>query len=433
MDTATVLKDLSLRGILKDYTNNIESFLSSGEKVKVYLGIDPTASSIHIGNLVPLITLIRLQKYGYEPFLLIGGATGMIGDPSFKSSERVFLDEQTIIENQNSIRKQLEKLVSNNCSKPFVILNNKDWFSEMNTIQFLREAGKNINISYMLTKESIKRRINNSLSFTEFSYQILQAYDFFYLNDKYGVNLQLGGGDQWGNITTGVDFVRRKSGKEVHALSTILLTKKDGTKFGKTEGGAIWLDANKTSPYEFYQYWINLSDDDAKKCIAIYSQLPLEQIRELISQQNSQPERRFIQRQLAKEMTLFVHGAEEYERIEKSSEIIFGNSSYEDLCRIDNIRSFLHNIANAEINREQFFSFNSIFEMLAHVCVPAFFPSRNELKRHINDNCITINKRKYKMTDPVSSLDLIDDCILIQKGKKNYFSIFINGQDKNCY
>ena len=424
METATVLKELSLRGILKDYTNNIESLFLSGD-VRIYLGTDPTGPSLHVGHLLPFMTLKRLQEHGCHVYVLVGGATGMIGDPSFKSSERIFLDDDVLEDNKFKIRRQIEKLLQSPAGNAVRFVDNKEWFSKMNVIEFLREAGKDINVSYMLAKDSISRRINNSLSFTEFSYQVLQAYDFYYLNTQYRVNAQLGGRDQWGNMTTGVDFVRRKAGKEVHALSTILLTKDDGTKFGKTESGTVWLDASLTSPYSFYQFWFNQSDNDALNLIRIFSENNIDDIEEMIKVHKTSPEKRLLQKQLARELTTWVHGAAECEKIQKSSEIIFGNSSYEDLCGIDNIRSFLHNIAYVTISREQFISFNSIFEMLAQVCVPAFFTSRNEMKRNINDNCININKRKYNITDPVISIDLIDNCILIQKGKKSHFAIII--------
>ena len=424
METATVLRDLSLRGILKDYTNNIESLFLSGD-VRIYLGTDPTGPSLHVGHLLPLMTLKRLQEHGCHVYVLVGGATGMIGDPSFKSSERIFLDDDVLEDNKSKIRRQIEKLLQSPAGNDVLFVDNKEWFSKMNVIEFLREAGKDINVSYMLAKDSISRRINNSLSFTEFSYQVLQAYDFYYLNTQYGVNAQLGGRDQWGNMTTGVDFVRRKAVKEVHALSTILLTKDDGTKFGKTESGTVWLDASLTSPYSFYQFWFNQSDNEALNLIKIFSENNIDDIEEMIKAHKTSPEKRLLQKQLARELTTWVHGAAECEKIRKSSEIIFGNSSYEDLCGIDDIRSFLHNIAYGTINHEQFISFTSIFEMLAQVCVPAFFTSRNELKRNINDDCITINKRKYNITSPVSSIDLIDNCILIQKGKKKHFAIII--------
>ena len=425
MGSDTILKELSQRGILKDYTNNIASLFLNGD-VRIYLGIDPTGASLHVGTLLPLITLKRLQEHGCHVYVLVGGATGMIGDPSFKSTERVFLDDDVLEDNKFKIRRQVEKLLQSPSGNDVRFVDNKEWFSKMNVIEFLREAGKDVNVSYMLAKDSISRRINNSLSFTEFSYQILQAYDFYYLNTQYGVNVQLGGRDQWGNMTTGVDFVRKKVGKEVHALSTILLTKDDGTKFGKTESGAVWLDGDLTSPYSFYQFWFNQSDNEALNLIRIFSESNIDDIVEMIIAHKTSPEKRLLQKQLAKELTTWVHGAGEYEKKKKSSEIIFGNSSYEDLCGIDNIRSFLHNIAHVIINRDQFMSFNSIFEMLAQACVPAFFPSRNELKRNINEDCITINKRKYNMTEPVSSVDLIDDCILIQKGKKSHFVIVIS-------
>ena len=317
MDTATVFKELSLRGILKDYTNNIESLFLSGD-VRIYLGTDPTGPSLHVGHLLPLMTLKRLQKHGCHVYVLVGGATGMIGDPSFKSSERIFLDDDVLEDNKSKIRRQIEKLLQSPAGNAVRFVDNKEWFSKMNVIEFLREAGKDINVSYMLAKDSISRRINNSLSFTEFSYQVLQAYDFYYLNTQYGVNAQLGGRDQWGNMTTGVDFVRRKAGKEVHALSTILLTKDDGTKFGKTESGTVWLDASLTSQYSFYQFWLNQSDNEALNLVRIFSEDNIDDIEEMIKAHKTSPEKRLLQKQLAKELTTWVHGAAECEKIQKS-------------------------------------------------------------------------------------------------------------------
>jgi len=418
----TFLDDLHSRGIIENKTSNID-FFSSNNKVKAYLGIDPTAKSLHVGHLVPLLILFRLQQYGHTPFLLIGGATGMIGDPSFKSQERVFLENKDIEENKTCIKKQINDIIKLNSKEEIHIVDNKDWYSEMSIINFLREAGKHITVSYMLAKDSVKRRINNNLSFTEFSYQVLQSYDFYYLYKKYGVNLQIGGGDQWGNITTGIDFIRKKCGEEVHGFTIKLLTKKDGAKFGKTEKGNIWLDKTLTLPYDFYQFWINMSDDEAENIIKIFSSKSIEQINTLISDHCADKEKRILQKEIAHEMTAFVHGEKIYNDIIMVTNILF-NSEFK-ISENVNFRAILENIAHVSILTSRFNVYDTIYDMLSDLCVPELFSSKSEIKRTLVDNIISINKEKYSLSDKVENIKLIQNCALIQRGKKHFYAIIV--------
>lgn len=418
----TFLDDLQSRGIIGDKTSNIDFFLLHN-KVKAYLGIDPTAKSLHVGHLVPLLILFRLKQYGYIPFLLIGGATGMIGDPSFKSQERVFLENKDIEENKECIKKQINDIVKLNFKEEIHIVDNKDWYYGMNVISFLREAGKYITVGYMLAKDSVKRRINNNLSFTEFSYQILQSYDFYYLYKKYGVNLQIGGGDQWGNITTGIDFIRKKCGADVHGFTIKLLTKKDGSKFGKTENGNIWLDKTLTLPYDFYQFWINMSDDEAEKIIKIFSSKSIEQINALISYHCSYKEKRILQKEIAREMTVFVHGEKIYNDIIMATDIIFNNEF--QISENINFRAILDNIKHIYVRTSRFNTYKTIYDMLSDLCVPVLFQSKSEMKRTLRDNTISINKEKYNLGDKVENIKLIQNCALIQRGKKHFYAIIL--------
>ena len=402
-----IFEELKKRGIVGQYTENISNLFDT--KINVYLGTDPTADSLHVGHLAPIITLKRLQNYGCKPYLLIGGATGMIGDPSFKNTERVFLDSEIIKKNNYA-----------------EIIDNADWYSKMNVIDFLRDAGKNITVNYMSAKESVKKRIISGMSFTEFSYQILQAYDFYYLHNKYGINLQIGGDDQWGNITSGVDFIRKKISQEVHAFTIKLITKEDGTKFGKTESGTVWLDSAKTSPYEFYQFWMNRSDSEVEKYIKIFSLKNIEEIEEMIKLHNNNPENRFLQKELAKEMTIFIHGKEEYENIRNSSESIFGNCNFEDLLKIKNIESFLKNINNKIVQKEEVFLRKTYYDLLSQIAIPELFKSKSEIKRSFEEKSIYINKNKIENENLDVDKDIFkNNFIIIQKGKKKYFVVFL--------
>ena len=376
-----IFEELKKRGIVGQYTENISNLFNT--KINVYLGTDPTADSLHVGHLAPIITLKRLQDHGCKPYLLIGGATGMIGDPSFKNAERVFLDSEIIKKNVEGLKKQVARFLdfdknNSNCAE---VVDNADWYSKMNVIDFLRDAGKNITVNYMSAKESVKKRIISGMSFTEFSYQILQAYDFYYLHNKYGINLQIGGDDQWGNITSGVDFIRKKISQEVHAFTIKLITKEDGTKFGKTESGTVWLDSAKTSPYEFYQFWINRTDEEVVKYIKIFS---------------------------------------------LNSNVIFGNCNFEELLKIENIESFLKNINNKIVQKEEVFLCKTYYDLLSQIAIPELFKSKSEIKRSFEEKSIYINKNKIENEDLDVDKDIFkNNFIIIQKGKKKYFVVFL--------
>ena len=420
----SVLTDLENRGILNDKTNNIEIAFKD-KNLGFYCGIDPTGQSLHIGHLIPIITLLRLKKNGFNnTFFLIGGATGMIGDPTFKSDERVFLEKELINENSIKIKNQLKTIFRNN-GFDIEIVNNGDWYSKMSVIDFLRE-GKNITVNYMSSKESIKKRIINGISFTEFSYQLLQAYDFYYLNEKYNVNVQIGGADQWGNITSGIEFIRKKTGKQVYGFTIKLLLKPDGNKFGKTESGAIWLDKELTSPYEFFQFWINIPDEEISNVFKIFSLNDLESINELISEHNKCPQRKILQTELAKEMTAFIHGQEEMNKSLEISEILFGNKDVDCLKNIENIEKVLKNINNIEVNRFELSEVKTYYDLFCRTCMGTLFESKGNIKRCFCEKSISVNKKKVSSMDDLVDKEILNsDFILVQKGKKNYFVIFI--------
>ena len=329
------IRELQWRGMIHDMTPGTEEQLRK-EMTSAYIGFDPTAPSLHIGNLATIMLLMHFQLAGHKPFALVGGATGMVGDPSGKSEERNLLDEETLRINQAGVRKQLEKFLNFDCgANSAVMVNNYDWFKNMGYLEFLRDAGKYITVNYMMAKDSVKSRLETGLSYTEFSYQMLQGYDFYYLFAQHGVKLQMGGSDQWGNITTGTEYIRRKSGGEAYALTTPLITRADGAKFGKTESGNVWLDPKITSPYHFYQFWLNIADEDAKTLIRVFTLLDQEKISNLIRQHDEDPQKRILQKTLAKEITVRVHSRQEYDKAVSASNILFGKSTTEDLGNID--------------------------------------------------------------------------------------------------
>ena len=420
------LKELKWRGLIHDVTPEIEKYLDK-RYAYAYIGFDPTSSSFHIGNLVQLIILIHFKKYGYNPIALIGGATGMIGDPSGKSKERVLLDSDTIKENVISLKKQLNKffLATNKTKSDCLVLNNLSWIDKFSFIEFCRDIGKHISVNYMMSKDSVKNRIksdsNSGMSFTEFTYQLFQAFDFFYLSKKYNCLLQIGGSDQWGNITTGIELIRRKSGVNAHALTCPLITKSDGKKFGKTESGNIWLDKNKTSTYKFYQYWLNISDEDAFNYIKIFTFLEKDLIENLIANHKKDPHLRIVQKKLAEEVTIMVHSQEELDNAKLASKILFGSSTFEDLKKIK--KEFFIEIFNGvpqfEISLDKVSSGLKIIEALTLNSI--FLKSNAEARRLLVQNSISINKSKVDQNYIISDQDIVNDCILIQKGKKNYF------------
>ncbi len=420
------LKELKWRGLIHDVTPEIEKYLDKRDAY-AYIGFDPTSNSFHIGNLVQLIILIHFKKYGYNPIALIGGATGMIGDPSGKSKERVLLDSDTIKENVISLKKQLNKffLATNKSKSDCLVLNNLSWIDKFSFIEFCRDIGKHISVNYMMSKDSVKNRIksdsNSGMSFTEFTYQLFQAFDFFYLSKKFNCLLQIGGSDQWGNITTGIELIRRKSGLNAHALTCPLITKSDGKKFGKTESGNIWLDKNKTSTYKFYQYWLNISDEDAFNYIKIFTFLEKDLIENLIANHKKDPHLRIVQKKLAEEVTIMVHSQEDLDNAKLASKILFGSSTFEDLKKIK--KEFFIEIFNGvpqfEISLDKVSSGLKIIEALTLNSI--FLKSNAEARRLLVQNSISINKNKVDQSYIISDKDIVNDCILIQKGKKNYF------------
>ena len=420
------LQELKWRGLIHDVTPEIEKYLEKRDAY-AYIGFDPTSNSFHIGNLVQLIILIHFKKYGYNPIALIGGATGMIGDPSGKSKERVLLDSDTIKENVISLKKQLNKffLATNKTKSDCLVLNNLSWIDKFSFIEFCRDIGKHISVNYMMSKDSVKNRIksdtNSGMSFTEFTYQLFQAFDFFYLSKKFNCLLQIGGSDQWGNITTGIELIRRKSGVNAHALTCPLITKSDGKKFGKTESGNIWLDKNKTSTYKFYQYWLNISDEDAFNYIKIFTFLEKDLIENLIANHKKDPHLRIVQKKLAEEVTIMVHSQEELDNAKLASKILFGSSTFEDLKKIK--KEFFIEIFNGvpqfEISLDKVSSGLKIIEALTLNSI--FLKSNAEARRLLVQNSISINKNKVDQNYLISDKDIVNDCILIQKGKKNYF------------
>ena len=403
------------------------------ELTTAYLGIDPTADSLHIGHLVGVMMLKHLQRAGHKPIALIGGATGMIGDPSMKSQERVLIDEATLRHNQECIKRQLSKFLDFDSDAPnhAELVNNYDWMKGYGFLNFIRDIGKHITVNYMMAKDSVKKRLGSEtqhgMSFTEFSYQLLQGYDFLYLYEHKGCRLQMGGSDQWGNITTGTELIRRTCGGEAYALTCPLITKADGKKFGKTESGNVWLDAKRTSPYKFYQFWLNVSDEDAEKYIKIFTVLTQEEIAALAAEQAENPGARPIQKRLAKEITTMVHSAEEYEAAVEASQILFSNKAQEILHKIDEdtLLAVFDGVPTYEVPREVIERGTPIVELLtAHAAV---FVSKGEMRKLTQSGGVSVNKEKvadYQMTIDESFL-LNGKYILVQRGKKNYYLLIV--------
>lgn len=421
---------LKWRGMLHDVMPGTEEQLEK-ELTVAYLGIDPTADSLHIGHLVGVMMLKHFQLAGHKPIALVGGATGMIGDPSGKSQERNLLDEATLRHNQECIKKQLARFLDFESGEPnaAVMVNNYDWMKEFTFLQFIRDVGKHITVNYMMAKDSVKKRLGEEaktgMSFTEFTYQLVQGYDFLYLNEHYQCKLQMGGSDQWGNITTGTELIRRKGRGEAFALTCPLITKADGSKFGKTESGNVWLDPERTSPYQFYQFWLNTSDEDAEKYIRIFTLLSKEEIENLSEKHKEAPHLRILQKKLAEEITVMVHSAEEYEMAVEASQILFGQGTAEQLRKL-NESTFLavfEGVPQYLIQKSTVENGINVLELLTEKTT--VFPSKGELRRTIQANGLSINKEK--ITDPDAMVDI--NCliggkyILAQKGKKNYYLI----------
>ena len=418
------VEELKWRGMIHDYMPGTEELLNK-EMTSAYVGIDPTADSLHIGHLVSIMMLKHLQLSGHKPIALIGGATGMIGDPSGKSEERNLLDETVLRHNQDCIKQQLYKFLDFEV-KPNTaeLVNNYDWTKDFDFLGFLREIGKHITVNYMLAKDSVKKRLETGLSFTEFSYQLLQAYDFLFLYQNHNCKLQMGGSDQWGNITTGTELIRRKTGGEAFALTCPLITKADGGKFGKTEQGNIWLDPEKTSPYSFYQFWLNTSDEDAEKYIKIFTLFNKSEVDSFIEEHKKAPELRVIQKALAKDITIRVHGENEYNSAIEASQILFGKGTTETLKKLnENIfLSVFEGVPQFEIGKDELTAGIGVLDFVAEKT--KIFSSKGEARRMIKDNGLLINKEKVAETANINHDFLLNDkYILVQKGKKNYFIV----------
>lgn len=413
--------------MLQDIMPGTEEQLNK-EMTSAYIGFDPTADSLHIGSLVPILLLVHLQRAGHKPFALVGGATGMVGDPSFKSEERKMLDEGTLQANLRGIRGQLEKYLDFDPSKPNAaeIVNNYDWFKDISFLGFIRDVGKHITVNYMMSKDSVKKRIegDSGISFTEFTYQLIQGYDFYWLYQNKNCKLQMGGSDQWGNITTGTELIRRMAGGEAFAFTCPLLTKADGGKFGKTERGNVWLDPKRTSPYQFYQFWLNASDEDAKKWIRIFTFLGKDEIEQLVADHEAAPHQRILQKKLAEEITTFVHGREEYDFAIKASEILFGNATTEVLQSLneEQLLQVMEGVPAHDFPNEKLQSGIDIVSFLAE---SGIFPSKGEARKTVQNGGVAINKWKVEGIETmVTTGQLLNNkYLLIQKGKKNYFLV----------
>ncbi len=422
-----LIEELQWRGMIQDIMPGTSELLQK-EMVSGYIGFDPTSDSLHIGSLVPILLLVHLQKAGHKPFALVGGATGMVGDPSGKSEERNLLSEEVLQHNLEGVRKQLAKFLDFTPGKPNAaeMVNNYDWFKDFSFLNFIREVGKHITVNYMMAKDSVKKRLDGEtgMSFTEFTYQLVQGYDFYWLYQNKHCKLQMGGSDQWGNIVTGTELIRRKAGGEAFAFTCPLITKTDGGKFGKTEKGNIWLDPKKTSPYQFYQFWLNAGDEDAKKWIKIFTLLPKEAIDGLLALQESAPHERALQKKLAEELTCFVHSRDDFNFAVKASEILFGNATTEVLQSLneEQLLQVMEGVPSVEINRSSLAAGYDIVSFLADTQI---FPSKGEAKKMWQAGGLALNKTKIAVDkSAITAGDLLrDKYLLVQKGKKNYYLV----------
>ncbi|MDR2057232.1 MAG: tyrosine--tRNA ligase [Dysgonamonadaceae bacterium] len=416
--------------MIHDMTPGTEEQLQK-EITSAYVGIDPTADSLHIGHLVGVMMLKHFQRAGHRPIVLVGGATGMIGDPSMKSQERNLLEEETLRKNQEGIKVQLAKFLDFNRANGAILVNNYDWMKDYSFLHFIRDVGKHITVNYMMSKDSVKKRLgaesSAGMSFTEFSYQLLQAYDFLYLFKKYGCRLQMGGSDQWGNITTGVELIRKKVNGDAFALTCPLITKADGGKFGKTESGNVWLDRRYTSPYKFYQFWLNVSDADAEKYIKIFTALDKNEIEVLIAEQHAAPHFRPLQKRLAKEASIMVHSQEDYDLAVEASQILFGNSTSDSLRKLDEatLLDVFAGVPQYEISKEALSGGIKAVDLLTEKT--AIFPSKGEMRKLVQNGGISINKEKLPAFDTLIDCSYLlgEKYILVQKGKKNYFLLIV--------
>jgi len=420
------VEELRWRGMLQDIMPGTEEQLGK-EMTSGYIGFDPTGDSLHVGHLTQIMTLIHFQRAGHKPVALIGGATGMIGDPSFKSAERNLLDEETLRFNVSSLERQLRKFIDFETTEKngAILVNNYDWFKDFKFLDFIRDVGKLITVNYMMAKDSVKKRLEgeNGLSFTEFSYQLIQGYDFYYLWKHKGCKIQMGGSDQWGNIVTGTEFIRRQEGGTAYGLTTQLIKKTDGTKFGKTESGAVWLDPKKTSPYKYYQFWLNASDEDAKNWIKIFTLKPKEEIDAIINEHDAAPHLRIVQKALAQDITIRTHSDAAYQTAIKTSEFLFGGGSLEFLNDLDDaeVLDVFDGVPQFVIKKEDLLAGVNVVDLLStHTAV---FPSKGESRKMIQGGGVSVNKLKINNLEHIfTSQDLVNKKYLIaQKGKKNYF------------
>ena len=423
------VEELKWRGMIQDLMPGTEEqFLK--EITSAYIGFDPTGESLHIGSLVQIMILIHLQKMGHKPIVLVGGATGMVGDPSGKSAERNLLDEVTLKHNISSIRDQLEQFLDFNCGENSAeIVNNYDWYKDFNVLNFIRDIGKHISVNYMMSKDSVKSRLETGISFTEFTYQLIQGYDFYWLHQNKNCKVQLGGSDQWGNIVTGTELIRRKGGSNAFACTTPLIKKADGTKFGKTEDGNVWLDKNKTSPYKFYQYWINCSDEDAVSFIKIFTLKSQKEIAALEKEHFKAPHLRILQKKLAEDITLRVHSKEDLDAAISASSILFkkGQEAIDDLKKMSEqvFKDVFEGVPKAKISLIDIKNGISILDALFGKT--QFLKSLGEARRALKENSVSVNKEKVKEDQVLNTENLINGkYILLQRGKKNYFVIHIN-------
>ena len=422
-----LIKELQWRGMIQDIMPGTEEQLNK-EMTIGYIGFDPTADSLHIGSLVPIMLLKHLQKFGHKPIALVGGATGMVGDPSGKSEERNLLSEDVLSHNIICVKAQLEKFLDFDTTLPNAaeMVNNYDWFKDFSFLNFIKEVGKYITVNYMMSKDSVRKRLegDNGMSFTEFTYQLVQGYDFYWLNKNKGAKLQMGGSDQWGNIVTGTEIIRKKGGSEAFAFTCPLMTKADGGKFGKTEKGNIWLDASKTSPYQFYQFWLNAADADAEKYIKIFTLLSIEEIENLLSQHKGNEHQRLLQKKLAEEVTCFVHTRDDYEFAIKASEILFNNDTAEILKQLneEQLLQVMEGVPTVEFNKETAAGGVDLISFLADTKI---FTSKGEARKMVQGGGVSINKIKVENTEyQVTTTGLLNGkYLLVQKGKKNYYLV----------
>ncbi len=426
------IEELTWRGMIHQMMPGTDEQLKK-EMTTAYLGIDPTADSLHIGHLVGVMILKHFQRAGHKPIALVGGATGMIGDPSWKSQERKLLDEETLRHNQESIKRQLAKFLDFDSDAPNAaeMVNNYDWMKDFSFLSFIRDVGKHITVNYMMAKDSVKKRLGGEnqqgMSFTEFSYQLIQGYDFLHLYQDKNCRLQLGGSDQWGNITTGTELIRRITGGEAYALTCPLITKADGGKFGKTESGSVWLDPKRTSPYKFYQFWLNVTDADAEKYIKIFTELSREEIEDLVKAQQENPGLRPLQKRLAKEITIMVHSEADYEAAVEASQILFSNKAGDILRKIDEptLLAVMEGVPTSEVSRSDFNEGLKLADLLTEKA--PVFPSKGEMRKMVQGGGLSINKEKVADPYMVATEDMLlnGKYILVQRGKKNYHLIIV--------